>query len=514
MENSDDEMTESAENGQTSDVEPLDGGGIFRHIVELSRHSVIYGVAVLSRVSAFVLLPLHTNYLTQYEYGILTLVLAFIGVTGVFYLYGINVSFLRYYVTEKDASRRKEIFSTCFLGIAGVAIVLSVVIFLSAGPLAGLFLDDGALSRFMAFAAAILLFDALFALPQIALQAQKRPLLYVAVVFVNVGVNLGLNYLFLVRLGWAIDGVLAGTLAASVITFLILLPVLARNLRPVFSSPLYLRYVKFGAPYIASMLFIILIDLVDRFMLQKFLDAETVALYAANYKLGAAMAVLVNAFRLAWHPFYLSLAEAEEAKRTFARVFTYFLLLTCGIFLAITLFIADIVRIPIGTTTLIAPQYWPGLSIVPVVLFAYMLMGAYVNFVPGIQIREKTIYSPVFIGAGLAVNVILNLILIPRWHIYGAAIATAAAYAVMTVTLYVTVQKFYYIRYEWQRVAKILLATGLIFALHQFYLQSVPVTSKFLLLGAYPAALYVIRFFEPAEWRKMKTIAFSLARGR
>ncbi len=98
-----------------------------------------------------------------------------------------------------------------------------------------------------------------------------------------------------------------------------------------------------------------------------------------------------------------------------------------------------------------------GISIIPVVLFAYIFQGMYTNFIAGIYIEEKNKSLPLITGLGAATNIIVNLILIPIMGIMGAAIATLAAYIVMAVAIYRVSQKAYPIKYDWMRVGKLFL---------------------------------------------------------
>jgi len=481
-----------------------------KNVKELSKHSIIYGVGILSRLSSFILLPIHTAYLSQHDYGILTLVLSFIGIATVFTTYGLNVSFLRWYVPETDAQERKRIFSICYYGIAGVTLLLTVIIVTSSTSLADILLRDTSYKPMLLLAGFILLMDSLFHFPQILLQAQKNSLGYIAVVFLNVTLNLGLSYYFIVQRGFGIDGVLYSALIAGFGAFVVTIPLVLRNLTLYFAIDKYKEFIKYGIPYVANYLFVVLIDLSDRFLLERFLDTKNVALYSANYKLGAAMAIIVNAFRLAWHPFFLSLSNSPDAKRTFSRVFSYFLLFSCGIFLFISIFIDDIVRVDIGGFHLIAEMYWEGTFIIPWILFSYMISGAYIIFAAGIHIDKKTKYTPLFTGAGILTNILANIILIPILGIYGAAISTAIGYGVMTVIQYFTVQKFYYIKYEFNRLLKVLASTAIVFSTYKLFLSESNIGIKAALLLAYPVLLYLFRFFLKSEWNEIKGLSLKL----
>jgi len=480
------------------------------NVIELSKHSIIYGVGVLSRLSSFILLPIHTAFLSQHDYGILILILSFIGIATVFTTYGLNVSFLRWYVPETDAQERKRIFSICYYGVAGVTLLLTVIIVTSSTSLADLLLRDISYQPMLFLVGFILLMDALFHFPQILLQAQKKSLGYIGVVFLNVTLNLGLSYYFIVQLGLGIKGVLYAALLSGIGAFIVTIPLVLKNLTLHFSIDKYKEFIIYGIPYVANYLFVVLLDISDRFLLERFMNTEKVALYSANYKLGAAMAIVVNAFRLAWHPFFLSLSNSPDAKRTFSRVFSYFLLFSCGLFLIISIFIEDIVRVNIGGFHLIAERYWEGTFIIPWILFSYLISGSYIIFAAGIHIEKKTKYTPIFTGAGILTNIISNIILIPILGIYGAAISTAIGYGVMTVIQYFTVQKFYKIKYEFDRILKVLASTAIVFSVYKLLLADSNIGTKAALLLAFPVLLYLFGFFLKSEWNEIKSLILKL----
>src|SRR3989339_551308 len=67
----------------------------------------------------------------------------------------------------------------------------------------------------------------------------------------------------------------------------------------------------------------------------------------------------------------------------------------------------------------------------------------------------RPFFLPLATGAGAVVNVIANLLLIPRLGMTGAAVATLLSYVVMAVGIYFPSQRFYHVRYEWSRLARV-----------------------------------------------------------
>jgi len=99
-------------------------------------------------------------------------------------------------------------------------------------------------------------------------------------------------------------------------------------------------------------------------------------------------------------------------------------------------------------------------------------------------------------GAGAVVNVALNVALIPRFGMMGAAISTVASFGVLFVAMTALAQRLYVIPYQWRRVgtllgvAVVLAALGL--AARSFILAVV-------LTAAYPLVLAPLRFYLPSE---------------
>ena len=104
----------------------------------------------------------------------------------------------------------------------------------------------------------------------------------------------------------------------------------------------------------------------------------------------------------------------------------------------------------------------------PVVLIGYLFNGMYVNFMAGIYIEKKTSHLPYITGIGAAVNVVANLLMIPKYGMLGAAWATLFAYAAMALVLYFVSHRFYPVHYEYARLLKIWLALVVVVLAHAF----------------------------------------------
>ena len=79
---------------------------------------------------------------------------------------------------------------------------------------------------------------------------------------------------------------------------------------------------------------------------------DVVGIYSFNYKLGVAMLLVVQMFRMAWTPFSLQLAREPRAPQLFSRVLTALMLVCAAVFLGVSLFLPSLVQIVAGASVL------------------------------------------------------------------------------------------------------------------------------------------------------------------
>jgi len=478
---------------------------MLRSIKRLTKHSAVYGIGhILSRFVGFLLLPIHTNYLLPEEYGTAALLFSSLAILNVIFSYGMDVAFLRFFILEDSRMDKQRIFSTAFLMILCTGICFSSVMIFYPTPLSRIIFSSGQHSILIRFAGGILLADTLGLIPFLVLRGEERSTRFVFLKFLNIAINLGLNILFVVVLRKGVQGIFLSNLIASVFTLGTLLPILFHWLRLKFRKDTLSELLRFGLPYIPSGLAVIIMDQIGRFFLDRMMGKEATGLFSASYKLGMFMALVVAAFRFAWHPFFLNTSREENAPQIFARVLTYFLTITGYIFLVISTFIGEIIRLNIFGITLFGEEYSSGISIVPIVLLAYIGYGVYVNFIVGIYLKKKTSILPLVTGAGALVSVGANFVLIQLFGIIGAAWATFLAYASMAAVLYKVSHRLYPIPYERSRIFKLFIIVATLFFLLTSVLGNGSVLLRFCILMLLFPLLWIIRFFNRDEMLAMR----------
>jgi O-antigen/teichoic acid export membrane protein len=477
---------------------------MFASLKRLTKHSVVYGLSlILARSIGFLLLPLHTNVFPKDSFGVVNLGFVYIAFVGIFYGFGFDAAFLRYYLLNDDPGERRKIFSTAFHSIALIAVVLSITGWLAAPALAEWQLGSIDYTYVMQLCTGVLFFDALASLPFLILRAEERSRTFAALKVANVLLNVALNYLFIIVLKHGIAGVFEANLIASLFSFIVLGRLTLRHLGWQFSNSSFKELLAFGLPYVPSLLSVIIIDNVSRMFLEHYAGLATVGLFSAGYRLGMIMSLMVAAFRFAWQPFFLSTSKQADAKVIFSRVLTYFSLVCSVIFLGTSFFIDDLVRFDFGFTIL-GKEYWQSTVIVPPVLLAYFLLGAYTIFIVGLHIEKKTIYLPLITGIGAGVNIVANLALIPLLGMMGAAFAALLAYLALAASMYIISQRLYPVAYEWSRLAKLALVVAVLFTVNRIF--AIPFLARAGMLVAFPGLLWTTGFFERSEIARVKKL--------
>ncbi|HPG39024.1 MAG TPA: oligosaccharide flippase family protein [bacterium] len=490
---------------------------IFNSLKRLLKHSAVYGMGhILNRMIVFLLLPLHTNVFNEAEMGVAGVMFSWLAIFTVVYTYGLDTAFFRFYILEDSPEGKKRVLSTAFLTILGTSVLITCVFYLLANPLVSVLFDPATralsidLPYLIKLLCAILFFDALTFMPFLAMRAEEKSVLFIFFKFLNVIITVAFNALYILVLKSGIEGIFLANLWASLLTFVLLLPIIVKRFSLTFSKSILKELLWFGLPYLPSTLSVSILDTIDRVFLERLAGVEQVGIYSQGAKLGMFMALFVTAFRFAWHPYFLSTSKLENAKIIFSKIFTYVMLACFSVFIILCLFIDNIVRLKIGGFTILGPDFWSATVVVPPIFLAYIFYAAYVNFIIGIYLYKKTKYLPLITLAGMVGNLAALYLLIPVLGILGAGIARVVAYIIMAVYLYVIANKLYPIRYEWGRVLKMSGIVLIIFLLGLHPLAGRYILVKFALMLAFPILLYVTGFFDKAELMKIKQLATKL----
>jgi len=325
----------------------------------------------------------------------------------------------------------------------------------------------------------------------------------------NIILNLSLNFILVLKFKMGIEAILIANLAASALSLLLLMPEILANFVMKIDNHYLRLMLKFAIPYLPASLAATIVQVIDRPVVLALTNQETLGIYQANYKLGIFMMLIVQMFQFAWQPFFLNNSKEKNAKEIFSKVLTLFIIAASFVWIIVSLFVDDFARIEFAAgKSIIGKEFLSGIIIVPVILLAYMFNGIYYNFQAGIYIEEKTKYFPYVTGAGAVVNVVVNILLIPVLGIMGAALATLASYMIMAGGLFYFSQKFYKIKYEYDKIIKVLVLVFSVCAVYYLihFQIGLNILYKIILLLVFITSLFVLRVIDKSELSKVAAL--------
>jgi O-antigen/teichoic acid export membrane protein len=210
---------------------------------------------------------------------------------------------------------------------------------------------------------------------------------------------------------------------------------------------------------------------------------EAGGIFGACYKFAVFMNLGIQAFRYAAEPFFFSNASDKNSPALFAKVNHFFIIVGCVVLVAIGINM-DILKYFIG------PEFWDGISIVPILLMAYLFLGIYYNMSVWFKLTDKTSYGTLITLVGVLITIVGNYLLIPVAGYMGSSITAFLCYFVMAVLCYALGQKFYPIPYQIRSGAVYITCSFLLI----YIVQSITITNQ-LLATVFHAFVLVVMIF-------------------
>ena len=410
---------------------------------------LIYGIGgLVSRVIAVLLLPVYTRYLTPADYGKIETLLALTTVMGLMLRAGITSAFFRFYFDVEDDDGRLRVLRTSFWFTMGGGTLGLVLLLALADPSPTLLFGTADAANLVRAAGVALWATVNYEQMTALFRVEERSVAFVCASLANVFLTIGLTLWLVVGLEKGAIGVIVGNFSGTLIVYLALLGYRREQLGLQFDRGLLREMNRFGIPLVPTALFLWVTNFSDRFFLVKLADVSEAGLYSVGVRVASAMVLLLTAFRMAWPAFAYSINDEREARRTYAYVLTYLTVVTAWVALALTLL------------SPVARRAARGAAIRRVVarrraarVRRRSRTARYIVIAIGVGRARRTQFNWVVTGAAAAVNVALNLALIPPYGMMGAAIATVAAYATMAVGMAWWSQRIYPVPYQWRRVA-------------------------------------------------------------
>lgn len=441
------------------------------NLTSLAKDTAIYGLSsIVGRFLNYLLVPLYTARLAAASggYGIITEVYSYVALLLVLLTFGMETTFFRFVNKEDEDPRR--VYSTTLVAVGAVAAAFAVAV-LCFLPSVAAALDYADHPEYIGMMAACVALDAFQSIPFAYLRYRRRPLKFAALKLLFIVLNIALNVLyFLVFDGHDVFYAFAINLFCTAVVTVFFLPELT-GFRWTVDRRLLRRMLAYAWPILVLGVAGVLNQTADKIIFPRLVEGaagrQQLGIYGASVKVAMIMAMITQAFRYAYEPFVFAGQKDKDARDTYARAMKYFIIFTLLAFLVVMGYM-DILK------HIIAPDYWEGLRVVPIVMAAEIMMGVYFNLSFWYKLIDKTVWGAWFSGAGCAVLVAVNVLFIPRYGYMACAWAGVAGYGTAMLLSYFVGRRFYPIAYPLRSIGVYVLLAAFFFGVMTFAADRVP----------------------------------------
>lgn len=430
----------------------------------LLRGSLLYTIgSVVPRIGIFLLLPIYTRGMGPAEFGIFSLMLSLAGLLTILYRLGQDGALLRFHF-DLASKRAAALYWTLTAVTVIAGVVFSLVLVTLAGPVFGAIFAGIDLWPYGWLAAGIALVTAVQFVPTTWFRATEHPERVVGFGLATFVVGAAVTLVLVLGLHLGAVGGLLGQLAAGLVAVAVTLALLSRRRPARIDTELARDGLRFGLPLVPHGLAGWVLNLSDRWVIGLTIGLgvaatqRAIGIYSLGYQLGQVVAVVGLALNTAWVPFFYVRGEHPRGPELL-REMSSLSIAALAILVAFAGALApEVVRVLApaswGTDAAIAAQ------VTPLVAIASLVQGLYLMAVSPVFLRKRTAALPLFTLLAGAVNVGLNLVLIPRIGVVGAAWSTIAGYGTLAAGTIWYARRDYRLEFDWLRLAALVAIDG------------------------------------------------------
>jgi len=421
----------------------------------LYRHSSHYlGGRVAVMLLGFISFPVFTRIFSVAEYGAINLITNTVLLLTVLSKFGFQHSVQRYY-PEGSASAGpdtlRRYYSTLFYSTALLALALSLLfvasLFFGAGRLLGITAGGTLL-----LACSLVMIRSLRSMQMNLMQMENKTRLFNGMDILQKALTIGVVCGLLFFWQKTVFAFFLGLVVVEGLVLLQYLPVLGRRqlLSPGMFDVGFLRTaVAFSLPLMAAEISWVVLDSGDRFFIQHYLGAQALGFYAAAYGIAIYLQdVLMQPLQLALFPICMRVWNTEGKKATqdfLSRSLDQFILVAVAVVCVAIVTSRDVIVL------LASRKFQEAHTLLPFLVIGLVLSAVTIYFRTGLMIHKRASKIAVATFYASILNIVLNVVLLPRIGLVGAAIATTVSYG--GIVLFLAYQSLRVLPYKLELVS-------------------------------------------------------------
>jgi len=474
---------------------------------KFTKDTILAGIAYsVSALSGLVLLPILSKTLGTEAYGIWSQIQVTIPLLMLLASLQLGIAMTRFLAAEADRNKISQGFFSILALTSLTSTLLSILMFVFAEPFAAAVFGGAQAVSFVKLAAFLILLTAIDQMITEYFVASRQMVMYSIFIIAQVVGEVAL-VAYLVFSGFGLYGAITALLVIRALLFIVGFSVVKPKIK--FSAPslsVIKPYLVFSLPLLPSGLSYWIYTLSDRYIIGYFLGIKAVGVYSAAYNLGGVITFFFSPLAITLLPAITYLYEnnrIQEVKTHLKYSLKLYLMLAIPAVFGLSILAKPLLA------TLATSEFVEGFLIVPIVALAQVFMGCSIIIWRVPLLFKKTKILGLVSGAGAAINVVMNIILVPLIGILGAAISTLAVFMLRLIIISLISFKQLPFDIDWKFIAKSIISSlvmgAVVWALSPTGAVSILIS---VIVGAmiYFAVLTLLRGFARQEYDFLKDI--------
>ena len=431
---------------------------------ELAKNTIILSIGYfLPKFTFLITLPIITGHLTKSEYGHYDLLTTLSALILPIITLQIQTAAFRFLIDcRNDETETKRIISNIYLFVIPINLIGFVILFF--------IMTDYPLPTRML----ILLYiwsDTIISITLQVVRGLAYNKLYSATSALRAFSNMILIVITVLLIRMGLNGVLLSYIVATFlgITLLVYKSGLIRRLDiGLYSAAVIKKMLAYSIPMLPNTLSVWVLSVSDRFVLNRFMGIEAVAVYSAANKIPLSFSAILSSFILAWQENASITVNDADADNYYSAVFDKVFCMLLGMMALL------IGATPILFLILIRGDYSEAYRQMPLLFLGTFFAGVS-SFLGGIYVAHKKTRS---VGAttmlAAVINLGVNLAMVNKFGIYAASISTFISYMFLASYRMKNIKQFQNINYHYFKMIGailVLMAMSVIGWINQFALN-------------------------------------------
>lgn len=408
---------------------------------KLASNTIIFAIGTFSsKLLTLVLTFFYTRVMATGDFGGATLIQNAVNILVPIVTLAVNSAALRFALDKN--SNKKQVFTT---GVA-TTLIGFLVFCLFAPVVVKININDFNMGQYAILLYLMLLGSSLRQLCQQFVRGSGHVKLYAIDGVMATATSAGFTFLYLGAFHWGIYGYILAIFTSDMISvaFMFICAKLWKCLdfRHGLKKETAVPMLKYCIPLIPTIVLWWIINVSDQYMVTYFNGVSLSGIYTSAYKIPNFVIIFSSIFIDAWQLSAVDEYDNKGKSEFFTKVFRVYsgALISVGALL--------IAGSRIITDLYLGKDYYDSWHYVPILVIA-TTFSCLVNFYASVYMAEKkSMLSMITAASGAVVNIVLNLILIPKFAAYGAAIATAVSFVTVFVLRVINTKKFVNIKID------------------------------------------------------------------